>query len=84
MSMPWHGELPERWEAYRIKNLFSLRDERNFKPLSEVRLLSLYTAIGVKPHDEIERVAGNVAVRLVCTRLANWYLQEVLKANCCS
>jgi len=60
--MPWFGELPERWDSSRIKNLFMLRDERNFKPLSEVRLMSLYTAIGVKPHDEIERVAGNVAV----------------------
>jgi type I restriction enzyme S subunit len=60
--MSWYGTLPAHWEALRIKNLFSLRDERNFKPLSEVRLLSLYTAIGVKPHDEIERVAGNVAV----------------------
>jgi type I restriction enzyme S subunit len=62
MSMPWYGEMPEQWEAHRIKNLFALRDERNFKPLSEVRLISLYTAIGVKPHDEIERIAGNVAV----------------------
>ena len=62
MSTMWYGKLPERWETHRIKNLFQLRDERNFKPLSDVRLLSLYTAIGVKPHDEIERVAGNVAV----------------------
>ena len=58
----WYGTLPERWGSHRIKTLFSLRDERNFEPLSKVRLLSLYTAIGVKPHDEIERVAGNVAV----------------------
>jgi len=58
----WCGALPEHWETHRIKNLFALRDERNFKPLSEVRLISLYTAVGVKPHDEIERVAGNVAV----------------------
>ena len=62
MSMPWYGELPERWEAQRIKNLFALRDERNFEPLSEVRLLSLYTAIGVKPHNEIERTTGNRAI----------------------
>jgi len=60
--MSWYGEIPRQWETHRIKNLFALRDERNFKPLSEVRLISLYTAIGVKPHDEIERVAGNVAV----------------------
>ena len=60
--MPWYGELPERWEAQRIKNLFALRDERNFEPLSEVRLLSLYTAIGVKPHNEIERTTGNRAI----------------------
>jgi len=58
----WFGALPERWEVRRIKTLFSLRDERNFLPLSEVNLLSLYTAIGVKPHAQIERVAGNIAV----------------------
>jgi type I restriction enzyme S subunit len=60
--MSWFGTLPGRWTTRRIKNLFTLRDERNFEPLSDVCLLSLYTAIGVKPHDEIERVAGNVAV----------------------
>ena len=62
MSMPWYGELPERWKAIRIKNLFALIDERNFKPLSDVQLLSLYTAFGVKPNKEIEKTTGNRAV----------------------
>ena len=58
----WYGELPGHWEVQRIKVLFSLRDERNFEPLSDVCLLSLYTAIGVKPNKEIERKTGNRAV----------------------
>jgi len=58
----WYGELPGHWETQRIKALFSLRDERNFDPLSDVCLLSLYTAIGVKPNKEIERKTGNRAV----------------------
>jgi type I restriction enzyme S subunit len=57
----WHGALPATWQEYRIKNLFSLRDERNFKPMNDVLLLSLYTHSGVLPHDEIERTIGNRA-----------------------
>ncbi|MCL1876109.1 MAG: restriction endonuclease subunit S [Synergistaceae bacterium] len=47
------------WETKRIKYLFSLRDERNYLPASDVRLLSLYAALGVFPTDEIEKTTGN-------------------------
>jgi len=62
MSIPWYGILPNHWYSQRIKTLFSLRDERNYEPLSDVRLLTLYTAYGVRPHDEVEKTTGNRAV----------------------
>jgi len=58
----WYGERLQHWKSKRIKNIFALIDVRNFKPLSEVRLLTLYTAYGVRPHDEIEKTTGNRAV----------------------
>ena len=49
-TKPWYGPLPEGWNEQRIKTLFDLRDERNYLPLSEVNLISLYTDIGVRQH----------------------------------
>lgn len=57
----WIGEIPEHWEVRRIGRLFKLRDEKNYKPMEEVQLLSLYTGIGVFPHGEQEE-RGNKAV----------------------
>jgi type I restriction enzyme S subunit len=57
----WYGTLPKHWETKRIKNLFSLRDERNNLPMQDVCLLSLYTSIGVIPHNELEKTTGNRA-----------------------
>lgn len=61
ISIDWVGEIPEHWEVRRIGRLFRLRDEKNYKPMEEVQLLSLYTGIGVFPHGEQEE-RGNKAV----------------------
>ncbi len=53
--------LPRHWQVMQIRYLFSLREERNYKELNEVRLLSLYTDLGVFPHGEQEE-RGNKAV----------------------
>ena len=60
-GIDWIGEIPEHWEVRRIGRLFRLRDEKNYKPMEEVQLLSLYTGIGVFPHGEQEE-RGNKAV----------------------
>jgi len=60
-GIEWIGKVPKYWEIRRIKNLFSLRDEKNSKPMDEVQLLSLYTGIGVFPHGEQEE-RGNKAI----------------------
>ena len=60
-GIDWIGEIPEHWEVRRIGCLFRLRDEKNYKPMEEVQLLSLYTGIGVFPHGEQEE-RGNKAV----------------------
>lgn len=53
--------IPATWKIQRIKHLFKLRTERNFEPLEDITLLSLYTDIGVFPHGEQEE-RGNKAV----------------------
>lgn len=55
-------KIPINWKASQIRNLFQLRDEKNYKPLEEVQLLSLYTDLGVFPHGEQEE-RGNKAVK---------------------
>ena len=60
-GIDWIGEVPEHWDTRRIGNLFKLRDEKNYKPMDEVQLLSLYTGIGVFPHGEQEE-RGNKAI----------------------
>ena len=60
-GIDWIGDVPEHWEVRRIGNLFKLRDEKNYKPMDEVQLLSLYTGIGVFPHGEQEE-RGNKAI----------------------
>lgn len=60
-NIDWLPSIPSTWEAKRIKNLFSLRDERSYKPLSEVNLISLYTSLGVRQHSDIEHTTGNKA-----------------------
>ena len=60
-GIDWIGEVPVHWEVRRIGNLFKLRDEKNYMPMDEVQLLSLYTGIGVFPHGEQEE-RGNKAI----------------------
>ncbi len=60
-GIDWIGEIPVEWEERRIKTLFTLRDEKNFSPLEEVNLISLYTDLGVVQHSELEKTTGNKA-----------------------
>ena len=60
-GIEWIGEIPEEWEVRRIKALFTLRDEKNTLPLSEVNLISLYTDLGVVQHCDLEKTTGNKA-----------------------
>lgn len=61
-GIEWIGEIPEEWEVRRIKTLFDLRSEKNYLPLSEVNLISLYTDLGVRQHSDIEATTGNKAM----------------------
>ena len=58
----WFDKCPSNWEYEQIRYLYELRDERNFKPLSEVNLISLYTDQGVIQHADIEKTSGNKAI----------------------
>lgn len=55
----WIGKIPSNWNYIKINRLFDYIDERNTDENAE--LLSLYTAIGVKPRSELEE-KGNKAV----------------------
>ena len=54
-------EIPEQWELSKIKYIFNLRDEKNYRPLEEVNLISLYTDLGVAQHCDLETTTGNKA-----------------------
>lgn len=60
-GIEWIGEIPEEWKVQRIKTIFHLRDERNYLPLEEVNLISLYTDLGVVQHRDLEKTTGNKA-----------------------
>lgn len=60
-GIEWIGEIPAEWDVVRIKNLFDYRNERNFKPLEEVNLISLYTDKGVVQHCDLDETTGNKA-----------------------
>ena len=62
-GMEWIGEIPNKWKMFRIKDLFELRNERNYEDLSKVNLISLYTEHGVMQHSDIEETTGNKAVK---------------------
>lgn len=53
--------IPINWKTSQIRYLYRLRDEKNYLPMEEVQLLSLYTDLGVFPHGEQEE-RGNKAV----------------------
>lgn len=58
----WIGKIPAHWNYLRINRLFDYIDERNTDENAE--LLSLYTAIGVKPRSELEE-KGNKAITVM-------------------
>ena len=60
-GIEWIGEIPTEWDTTRIKYLFDYRNEKNFKPLGEVNLISLYTDLGVVQHSDLESTTGNKA-----------------------
>ena len=62
-GIEWIGEIPTHWEVTRIKNKFTLRNERNDEAdLSKVNLISLYTDLGVVQHSDLTATTGNRAV----------------------
>lgn len=84
-GIEWVGEIPAEWNVQRIKTIFSLRDERNYLPLEEVNLISLYTDKGVVQHSDLEKTTGNKAsnadgYKIVCENdiivnmnITNWF-----------
>ncbi len=60
-EIEWVGTIPSDWKVQRIKTIFKLRDERNYLPLEEVNLISLYTDLGVVQHCDLEKTTGNKA-----------------------
>lgn len=60
-GIEWIRDIPAEWDVVRIKNLFDYRNERNFKPLEEVNLISLYTDKGVVQHCDLDETTGNKA-----------------------
>lgn len=62
-GVEWIGDIPKGWEVCRIKDLFELRNERNYEELNKVNLISLYTELGVMQHSDIEETTGNKAVK---------------------
>ena len=64
----WIGEIPEHWEMKRLKTILSIKDERNSDP--SATLLSVYTAIGVKPRKELKE-RGNKANTVINYKIVN-------------
>lgn len=61
-GIEWAGEIPKHWEIKKIKWLFKEVNERNND--ENARLLSLFTAIGVKPRNEMAE-KGNKSVTVI-------------------
>lgn len=59
-GVEWLGEIPKDWEVKKIKYLFQLRNERNFKEMKDVQLLSLFTSLGVMKQGEVEARGNKV------------------------
>lgn len=60
-AVTWVPEIPEHWNMRRIKFLLDMRDERNYQPLSDVNLISLYTRLGIVQNKDVEYTTGNRA-----------------------
>ena len=61
-GVEWLGKIPNHWMIRRIKNLFELRNEKNYEALEDVNLISLYTDKGVVQHSDLTETTGNKAV----------------------
>lgn len=61
-GVEWLGKIPNNWTIRRIKNLFELRNEKNYEALEDVNLISLYTDKGVVQHSDLTETTGNKAV----------------------
>lgn len=61
-GVEWLGKIPNHWTIQRIKNLFELRNEKNYEALGDVNLISLYTDKGVVQHSDLTETIGNKAV----------------------
>ena len=61
-GVEWLGKIPNPWMIRRIKNLFELRNEKNYEALEDVNLISLYTDKGVVQHSDLTETTGNKAV----------------------
>jgi len=58
-GVEWIGKIPAHWEVKRVKNIFRLVMEPSEKN-NDHELLSIYTAIGVRPRKDLEE-KGNKA-----------------------
>lgn len=67
-EVEWIGEIPEHWEMKRLKTILSIKDEKNSDP--SATLLSVYTAIGVKPRKELKE-RGNKANTVINYKIVN-------------
>lgn len=60
-GIEWAGEVPNHWCVSKLGNIITLSDERNYEPLEEVNLISLYTDRGVVQHTDLKSTTGNKA-----------------------
>lgn len=60
-GIEWIGMIPKDWEVSKLGNVMRLRSEKNYKPLDQVNLISLYTDRGVVQHADLENTTGNKA-----------------------
>ncbi|MEE1261293.1 MAG: restriction endonuclease subunit S [Paludibacteraceae bacterium] len=67
-GVDWIGEIPEGWEVRRLKTILHTKDKRNSDP--NALLLSVYTAIGVRPRQELEE-RGNKASTVINYKIVN-------------
>jgi type I restriction enzyme S subunit len=67
-GVEWIGEVQKHWEMRRLKTILDIKDRRNSDP--NAVLLSVYTAIGVKPRKELEE-KGNKASTVIDYKIVN-------------
>ena len=58
-GLDWIGRMPKHWETKKVKHLFHLTNEPSGTSHG-MELLSIYTAIGVRPRKSLEQ-KGNKA-----------------------